>query len=169
MNVSIDTLRRFEIEADATIYIGWGLRTIAVTISEFVNSRESIDEATTLEIYSKDGFCKFVAPKSKEITIEYLFDRLNKYTNQGRAYENLSGLFSKLLPSCNFYATSYGVGLDAFLKSHARVLEVAQPLVEILLKNGIDFNTEYSDAAWVFRFKISKSKDNIEKLKNLIV
>lgn len=169
MNVSIDTLRRFEIEADATIYIGWGLRTISVTISEFVNSRESIDEATTLEIYSKDGFCKFVAPKSKEITIEYLFDRLNKYTKQGLAYENLSGLFRKLLPSCNFYATSCGVGLDAFLKSHERVLEVAQPLVEILLKNGIDFNTEYSDAAWVFRFKISKSKDNIEKLKNLIV
>lgn len=169
MNVSIDTLRRFEIEADATIYIGWGLRTISVTINEFVNNRESIDEATTLEIYTKDGFCKFVAPKSKEITIEYLFDKLNKSTQQGKAWENLSDLFGKLLPNYNFYATSYGVGMDAFLKSHARVLEVAQPLVEILLKNGIDFNTEYSDAALVFRFKISKSKDNIEKLKNLIV
>lgn len=169
MNVSIDTLRRFEFEADATVYIGWGLRTVSVTISEFVNSRESIEEATTIEIFTKDGFCKFVAPKRNEITMEYLYDKLNKSTQQGKAWENLSGLFGKLIPNYNFYATSYGVGMDAYFKTHEVVLEIAKPLVEILKKNEIDFNTEYSDAAWVFRFKISKSQENIEKLKNLVV
>jgi hypothetical protein len=32
---------------------------------------------------------------------------------------------------------------------------------------GIEYTTEYSDANWVFRFKISKSKKNIEIIKQL--
>ena len=95
MNVSIDTLRRFEIEANATIYIGWGLRTISLTISEFDNSRESLDEATTLEIYSKNGFCKFVDHIIEEC--ETMCHNLSHdvYRKVG-AFSNGEGIYDKL-------------------------------------------------------------------------
>ena len=109
---------------------------------------------------------KFKAPKTKEITVSYLFDKYNKYLGQEQAYQNLSAIFKKLLPSYNFYETTYGVGMEALFLTHEQVLKRAEPLLKLLNKLAIEYNTEYSDASWVYRFKISKSNDNLEKINN---
>jgi len=41
-------------------------------------------------------------------------------------------------------------------------------VTELLDSAGISYTNEYSDARQVFRFKISKSKSNIEKLEEYI-
>lgn len=109
---------------------------------------------------------KFKTPKTKEITVSYLFDKCNKYLGQEQAYKNLSAIFKKLLPSYNFYETTYGVGMEALFLTHEQVLKRAEPLLKLLNKLAIEYNTEYSGASWVYRFKISKSKDNLEKINN---
>jgi hypothetical protein len=81
---------------------------------------------------------------------------------------NLQKVFAKVLPNYNFYATSYGVGMDAYFKSHDKILQIASPLIELLNSNNIEYYTEYSDASWVFRFKISRSKENIKRLLQIV-
>ncbi|MFV0536817.1 MAG: hypothetical protein ACK5M3_05515 [Dysgonomonas sp.] len=108
-------------------------------------------------------FSKYVpTPKEKEITVEWLMEKIN----QESVYKNLADVFAKLLvkESCAVYPASYGIGVDNLFKSNERT----QKLVEDKLNRlGIKFRTEYSDAMWVLRFVISKEKENIEKLLTL--
>lgn len=173
MNITKETIKQFELESNLGIFIGFGLRTFTEQLPDFLRKGNKLSEATSLEILGFDketgAFVnvKFNAPKNKEITTAYLFDKVDKYLNRENVYKNLSNVFSKMLPSYSFYATTYGIGMDALFKNHVTVKRDADRLYQYLKDNNIEFRNEYSEAGWVWRFVISKSASNIEKIQSL--
>ena len=84
-----------------------------------------------------DGFYKTVSIKDEIMAkiIEHNQDRVDK------------GLF---------YTTLYGIGFWAILSSKKDHV-IAENLHTYLKSKNIDYSNEYSDAGWVYRFKINKS------------
>ncbi len=100
-------------------------------------------------------------PKSKEVTYEWIMNKIS----DNKEFINLSAILKKHLPKgllC--YPTSYGIGVENIFRSHT---ENSDLVVLLLTKFGIEFTNEYSEAGWVYRFKISKSKANINKIQNI--
>ena len=56
------------------------------------------------------------------------------------------------------YPTTYGIGLEAIFNWNFD--EQSKFIEKFLTDLGIEFKTEYSDAHWVFRYKISKKEAN---------
>lgn len=63
----------------------------------------------------------------------------------------------------NVYPTTYGIGV--FILFWWEGNDNIDKVKRILDDRGIEYYNEYSDKKWVYRFKISKSKSNIEKIK----
>ena len=110
----------------------------------------------------------FAIPKRESNqTTEYFLNKLNTDI----IYKNFSDEFNKILKAkgmSNYtsYPTSYGIGV--FLLGLSKYIDECKGQIESTLNElGIIFNTEYSDAHLVFRYKISKSKNNIERLKQI--
>jgi len=62
-----------------------------------------------------------------------------------------------------FYPTEYGVGIFVFFETEY-VKKAVQAMFEYLKTKSIPFANEYSDARWVFRFKLNLSKPVHERL-----
>lgn len=105
-------------------------------------------------------------PKKKEVTFEWIMNKLNSEA----IYENFSHKFKKLLEekgyrnSINVYPTSYGIGFFVMFNFRNENSKIKNDIDSILNKYDIEYTNERSDAGWVFRYKISKKKENIEKL-----
>lgn len=171
MIITEQTIKTFKSETGLGLYFGKSSRSFLYDYKELTRKGLTLEKMSYLEILgfneNNEYICvKFKTPKTKEIIVSYLFDKVNKYLGQEQAYKNLSAIFKKLLPSYNFYETTYGVGMEALFLTHEQVLKRAEPLLKLLNKLAIEYNTEYSGANWVYRFKISKSKDNLEKINN---
>ncbi len=171
MIITEQTINTFQSESGLCLYFAEGLRSFSYDYKQLRRKGLTPEKMACLEILGfteNDEYVhiKFMAPKTKEITVSYLFNKIAKYAHTERAYKNLSAIFKKLLPSYNFYETSYGIGMEALFLTHEQVLKRAQPLCDFLNSIDLKFETEYSDASWVYRFKISKSKDNLEKINN---
>lgn len=125
--------------------------------------------ASTLHIgiRKEDGqyIGKCIKATKKEITFDYVMNKLHSDS----IYKNFSSAFRELLPidlrnSITVYATTYGIGV--FVAVGIEFISPIQTAIESKLNElGIQYDTEYSSARWVFRYKISKSWENIERLK----
>ena len=67
--------------------------------------------------------------------------------------EEIKGDFCKY----GFYPTLYGFGIFAFWTTKATAFAIEQ-MKKFLNEQGIMFKNEFSDAGWVYRFKINASK-----------
>lgn len=106
--------------------------------------------------------------KSKEITIE-MIDKL--IAKNEKAYKGAYGQFAlqmqKLLKENKLYSlsvcpTTYGIGVWVIYNWNAD--EQVQKVAKILKEKGVEFYNEYSEAGWVYRFKVSKKADNLAKI-----
>ena len=103
-------------------------------------------------------------PKRKKLTAEYIIEKINlagkyKAINYSKLFADTIGID---LHGLGIYAASYGVGISVlFCRDRKKDIET---ISSFLKENDIIFKTEYSDAQWVYRFKISQTKENIEKL-----
>jgi hypothetical protein len=115
-----------------------------------------------------DGIWKTInVPKKKEVTVDYFLNKLNTDT----VYKNFSTEFAKLLKKRGFdgynvYPTTYGIGVFRVYNPNEET-DVEQ-INGILNELNIKYTNEYSDAHWVYRYKISKSQDNIKRLNEVI-
>ncbi len=114
--------------------------------------------------YNNNGI--FIKDKTFKCKLEKLYFKIYEYLDNGSTFKNLSSLLSKFNAG-NIYSASYGIGIDTLFNSEKK--ENAEKIIELLTTNNIIFNTEYSDAYWVYRIKISKTKENLEKLSKLLV
>ena len=108
-------------------------------------------------------FKEIKIPKKKELDLEYVMNKINT----DKIYKNFSNKFNDILKSnsnVSAYPTSYGIGFFALFKSQ----ETKDQIEEILNRHNIKYSTEYSDAGYVFRYKISKSKENIENIDKML-
>lgn len=158
MNITNETIKELEKHYFLTFY------------DDFMNEVKP-DQASELSItfdinYNYVG--KTIKATKKETTFSYVMEKINNDV----IYKNFVNDFKKLLPveyknSINVYPTSYGIGIFVLFSYRNQHEKIKNQIENILTSKNIDFNTEYSDARYVFRYKISKSKNNIQKINNL--
>lgn len=108
-----------------------------------------------------------VSVKSKEITEDYVLTLIEKNEKSyngfyGEFTDKINYLLGENRESFSCYPTTYGIGVWLFYNFKA---DEQIGIVEKLLKDkGIEYYNEFSDARWVYRFKISKKRENIERL-----
>jgi hypothetical protein len=102
-------------------------------------------------------------PKKKPLTLDWIMNKINKESQ----FINLSKYMSKLLNigGLTVYPTSYGVGMFRLFGIDKKELN---RIHEFFKSNNIEYTNEYSNARYVYRFKISKKQDNIKKIENLV-
>ena len=143
------------------------LKLLNYTIMFFNDGMDQVSQerATNFTICCLDPFELFssIKPLKNEMTFEWIMQQIDKK----KTYESIkwNDVFKPLeLFNVGYYTTSYGVGVEVMF---GRREETIQKIATFLTEHDIEFTNEYSDAAWVYRFKISKAKENIDKLKLL--
>lgn len=122
--------------------------------------------------YDGKIFCKKENVKSKEITEDYVLKLVGK---NKKLYDGAFGAFTmqmqKICEKLGYgnyfcvYPTTYGIGIWLFW--NWKVEEQANNVENILKSAGIEYYNEYSEHRWVYRFKISKKRENLQKIFNV--
>ena len=113
--------------------------------------------------------CKKENVKNKLITTDYVLKLVEK---DKKLYNGFYGGFTLKMKELlkqegfdkglNVYPTTYGIGVMVFWwHGDGYINHVKQ----ILDSRGVEYYNEYSDARWVYRFKISKKKENLARIK----
>lgn len=131
--------------------------------------KNAFGKSTTLWVYMND--IQFVIKnltKYGEVTKEFIENKINR---ELKKYNSPYGDFAKQMKhlldkteisAWSIYPTTYGIGIWTFYNYHAK--ENAQFVEKLLKEKHIEFYNEWSDAAWVYRFKISKEKENLKRI-----
>jgi hypothetical protein len=83
-------------------------------------------------------------------------------------YKSLARLFSKIYGGYGtIYPTTYGIGVELIMMDRARFTQIKSEIETKLDNLGLKYKTEFSTKAWVFRYKISQSKETVNTLSNL--
>lgn len=82
----------------------------------------------------------------------------------GAFTENMQGICKDMgyLNSWSVYPTTYGIGVWVYYNWNLD--KDLKNVADLLNKWGVEYHTEFSDARWVFRFKISKKSINLDKV-----
>lgn len=131
----------------------------------------SKDLATQVSLIKLDGLYSdshwVKLPSKMQVTFDWLMNKVNT----DKVYKSFAENFNKLLKSkgskLNAYPTTYGIGVFVAIGSQSAIQKSKEEVENLLNSLGISYTTEYSDANWVYRYKISKSKENVERIENL--
>ena len=117
----------------------------------------------SMVIFSKRGQKSIPLPKNLDnITVEWVSDKISSYLNNPT--KNLRPVFQKLGLRGNIYYTSFGFSYDCFMKNKDTFDTETQLLKDTLTNMNIAYTNEFSDAYWVYRFRVSQSKDNSARI-----
>jgi len=154
--INDDILNEFNKDGDITSYIENGY--ITICYNDITKGYEGFKSRS------------FKIPKKclNGISKSWFINQLNKMLD----YQNInySNLFKKLnLNTGNLYYTSYGfgyfiIGAGYFKDKFNKEIQNIKTFLDGL---KIKYYTETSQGGWVYRFKISQNKDNLNKLRNL--
>lgn len=86
-------------------------------------------------------------------------DELMKQIENNFENENMQSILMRY----GFYSTEYGVGIFALFTTNSIVNSI-KAMGSYLTEKSIPFTNEYSDARWVYRFKLNISKEIHSKL-----
>lgn len=119
--------------------------------------------------YENDRMIKRTCGKNEEITKERIMKLIerDKKAYQG-AYGEFTDKMRKLLKAdgkldyFNIYPTTYGIGVLAFYNWHLK--DDLAYLDKKMKDLGLEYYNEFSEARWVFRYKISKKQANLAKI-----
>ena len=110
-------------------------------------------------------------PKKKLVDVNYVLNKIEKDSVYKSFSEDFKSLLLSEYPefknSINVYATTYGIGVFVAYGLRSCLEKTLGQVKTLLDKYHIEYKTELSDARYVFRFLISKSKENIERIKQL--
>ena len=157
MNISKETIKQLESEY-LILFYDKNMNTVQPEL------------ATELSVIWKHSdnqmIYKTIKATKKETTYDYVMNKINSES----VYKDFSIYFNNLIRKYNFsaYPTTYGIGVFVAIGFRESINKVKQQIENELNNLGIKFTTEYSDAMYVFRYKISKEKNNIEKIENIL-
>jgi hypothetical protein len=108
---------------------------------------------------------KSIKATKKEITLDYVLSKINA----DKVYQNFTDHFNKVVKDHGLrgYPTTYGIGVFVAVGLKKTIQETKDTIQTVLDQMGVKYSNEYSEAGWVFRYKISKSKENIEIISKL--
>lgn len=126
------------------------------------------EQADTITfLYPVNDFSNYIGksfklPKKKVVDFTYFAEKLDS----DNAYISFVKEFNKIINQEGLicYPTTYGFGVFVAFGFRKSIEAIKTKIEDVLNSKGIIYKTEYSDAGWVFRYKISKSKENISKL-----
>lgn len=176
MKITKETIQRFEQENNQlSLYFAYGSRCFSEPYKDWIAKGNKIEDALWVQVLGWDEddnyiYFGFKPPKNKEVTFDYLMGKLEAYLGKESSWVNLRDTFEKLLPNLGerFHVTSYGVAFDTFMLSHEKVMRWTDELKQWLKDKGIEFTNEYSDAAWVYRFRIGRSANNLSRINEVV-
>ena len=130
-----------------------------------------VGKATELRIgFTTDGEAyigkSIKLPKTKQVDVNYVLEQLDK----DNTYKSFADKFADALKKIgyssglNVYPTTYGIGVFVAFDYKGSSDKIKAEVKKLLDDAGIKYDTEYSDARMVYRYKISKAADNIERL-----
>lgn len=143
---------------------------VLVNSKDFYNNNVTEVNADEIIIYKKEPTFEMITlklPKKKEVNIEWCLNKLNAEST----YKNFTESFKQILTdkgyinNLNVYPTSYGIGVFVAVSFRDNVKEIKTAIDSILTELNIEYSNQSSNAGWVFRYVISKRKENIENLK----
>lgn len=134
------------------------------------NSMEQVpfEQADTITfLYPINEFSNYIGksfklPKKKQVDLTYFVEKIEADNIYISFAKKFGQLINKNGLSC--YPTTYGIGVFVAVGYRNSINEIKSKIETLLTDRGIEYKTEYSEAGWVFRYKISKSKENISKL-----
>ena len=152
------------------------------TVSFYDNNINEVDPKLATEIYigaeivngsrvDKDGylhngiFKSIKTPTVQEVTYTWLMGKINA----DKTFKNFCTTFNKLINNkgLNCYPTSYGIGIFVAIGYRSSIADTKQQIETLLDNLGVKYTTEYSEGGWVFRYKISRAKENISLINSL--
>lgn len=135
-------------------------------ITAFTNKYKEPDPRAYNQIY---GGVKYTWDEKTEKEKEYAYgnhssnmfykDELMKQIKANFENENMQGVLMRY----GFYSTLYGIGIFSLFTSSS-IINSIKAMGDYLTAKSIPFTNEYSDARWVYRFKLNISKDIHSKL-----
>lgn len=134
-----------------------------------LNGFESYGQFHVANFEFVDGFSKSMynlGKLPKAANLEYVLNKMA--SKEDSVYVNLAKTFKKLIPQnlrADVYGTTYGIGVT-MQQNIAGKFEIDE-IADFLKENQIEYSTQWSDANWVYRYVISKSKNNLERIKAL--
>jgi len=101
----------------------------------------------------------------KNITDNWIIKQAEKLCNS--AFTNLQSVFQNIKVSGNIYYTSFGFSYITWFKDNETFKKENETIKNTLVQLGIKFTNEFSNKHWVYRYKISTEKSNLELINNL--
>jgi len=159
------------LEADLKLL---GKRYSLQNTKDYANDNVSEKDADEIIVYDTSEFVEFYTyrlPKNKLVDVEWIMNKWSKSTDN--TYETFTKDFKKILDKKGYkngisvYPTTYGIGVFVVYTHRSQIQNIKKDIEEILTEYEIDYKTTTSDAGWVFQYRISKSKENINKLKQI--
>ena len=106
-------------------------------------------------------------PLSLHVTTGWIAKKIELMFAYHSTWINITHIFKQLQLPGDIYFTSFGFSYDCFFKGDKKFKSDNEILSNRLKELGIEFTNEFSDAYWVFRYRISKKKENLDKINNL--
>ena len=123
------------------------------------------DYVLYVEIKKNDKARYITIKLNKNFSEDWLRQKIERIQNNPT--KNFKVTFKKLKIKGNIYYTSFGFSYDMFFKSKEQFEKDIQKIKDYLTSKKIVFRNEFSDAFWVYRFVISQSTKNLNKITNL--
>ena len=140
-----------------------------IGVLKYERGLDSSDYDTLFIDYEGRTIVKKISVKSKLIDIAYIDKEIEKSRKlYSGVYGRFADMMQKLLSDNNIdhnfviYPTTYGIGIWYIYNFDAE--KHISIVTEIMRRNNIEYYNEFSEANWVYRFKISKRHANIAKL-----
>lgn len=155
-NFEKDFEKNLELEGWMVLYYNDNIDTV---------TREKATQMSVVRVEPYYESYSIKIPKKKEVTFAWVMDKVNKDQVYKNFSENFNSILKKLgYKGMNVYPTTYGIGVFIVFGNKS---ESKSNIEKVLDDYKIDYTTEYSDAHYVFRYKISKSSENIKKLEKI--
>lgn len=145
------------------------IETANMEVNEYGRDLDPYNYETLYIDYNGRTIVKRIKTKSKKIDTAYINKEIEKSRKlYSGIYGHFADMMQKLLSNNNIennlviYPTTYGIGVMCMFNWEAE--KDIELVTDILNRNKIEYTNEYSDAFWVYRFKISKKQANIKKL-----
>ena len=114
--------------------------------------------------------CQFYTinlPIKKLVDADYICRKINKKSNIIDCKKEFKKVSDIIFNETNIKSsvTSYGLGFDMLFSSHKNLHKTKEIVLKKMSELGLKSYFDVSEASWVLRIKISKSKENIEIIK----
>ena len=129
------------------------------------------EKCKVLSLWVNSQFYTINLPIKKIVDADYICRKINKKSNTIDCKKEFKKVSDIIFNETNIKSsvTSYGLGFDMLFSSHKKLHKTKEIVLKKMSELGLKSYFDVSEASWVLRIKISKSKENLELIKKLTI